>query len=99
MVYGQVAIRVDTPASEREQLSAEIAKLADWALAEGIDLTVVGPDDALAGGIVDHFQQRGLKIFGPTEAAARLKQQGLFKDLMQRIGVPTATHRSFTRDG
>ena len=92
-----VPIRVDTPASEREQLSAEIAKLADWALAEGIDLTIVGPDDALAGGIVDHFQQRGLKIFGPTEAAARLESSKAFsKDLMQRIDVPTATHRSFT---
>ena len=84
-----VPIRVDKPASEREQLSAEIAKLADWALAEGIDLTIVGPDDALAGGIVDHFQQRGLKIFGPTEAAARLESSKAFsKDLMQRIGVP-----------
>jgi phosphoribosylamine--glycine ligase len=92
-----VPIRVDTPASEREKLNAEIHKLAEWALNEGIDLTVVGPDDALAGGIVDYFQQRGLKIFGPTEAAARLESSKAFsKDLMQRIGVPTAAHRSFT---
>lgn len=92
-----IPIRVDTPVAEREQLGAEIAKLAEWALAEGIDLTVVGPDDALAGGIVDHFQQRGLKIFGPTEAAARLESSKAFsKELMQRIGVPTAAHRSFT---
>ena len=93
-----VPIRVDTPVSEREALSAEIAKLADWALAEGIDLTVVGPDDALAGGIVDHFQERGLKIFGPTQAAARIESSKAFaKDLMQRIGVPTAAHRAFTQ--
>lgn len=93
-----VPIRVDTPVSNAEKLSAEIAKLADWALAEGIDLTVVGPDDALAGGIVDHFQERGLKIFGPTQAAARIESSKAFaKDLMQRIGVPTAAHRSFTQ--
>ena len=63
-------IRVDTPASEREKLNAEIHKLAEWALNEGIDLTVVGPDDALAGGIVDHFQQRGLK-----KSLVQLKRQ------------------------
>lgn len=93
----RVPIPVDTPVSDREGLSAAISKLADWAQAEQIDLTVVGPDDALAGGIVDYFQARGLKIFGPTQAAARIESSKAFaKDLMQRIGVPTAAHRSFT---
>ena len=62
-----------------------------------IGLTVIGPDDALAGGIVDRFNAHGLKAFGPTEAAAQLESSKAFaKELMERIGVPTARHRSFT---
>lgn len=92
-----VPIRVDTPVTERDTLQREIDKLIEFAIREQIDLTVVGPDDALAGGIVDRFQERGLKIFGPTEAAARIESSKAFaKELMQRIGVPTAAHRTFT---
>ncbi len=92
-----VPIRVDTPATERDTLQSEIGKLIEFVIREQIDLTVVGPDDALAGGIVDRFQERGLKIFGPTEAAARIESSKAFaKELMQRIGVPTAAHRTFT---
>jgi phosphoribosylamine--glycine ligase len=50
--------------------------LARFAEEEGIGLTVVGPDDALAGGIVDLFESRGLRIFGPTKAGARFMDQG-----------------------
>ena len=92
-----VPIRVDTPVTQRETLQAEIEKLIEFVIREQIDLTVVGPDDALAGGIVDRFQERNLKIFGSTEAAARIESSKAFaKELMQRIGVPTAAHRTFT---
>ena len=92
-----VDIRVDTPVSQRDKLSREIDRLIDFAKAQQIDLTVVGPDDALAGGIVDRFREHGLKIFGPTEAAARIESSKAFaKELMERIGVPTARHRAFT---
>lgn len=92
-----VDIRVDTPVSDRDKLTGEIGRLIEFAKDQRIDLTVVGPDDALAGGIVDRFQASGLKIFGPTEAAAQIESSKAFaKELMERIGVPTARHRSFT---
>ena len=89
-------IRVDLDISDRVRLEAEIDRLRDFAIAEGIDLTIVGPEAALAAGIVDKFQQAGLTIFGPTEAAARIEFDKTFsKELMATIGVPTAAHRSF----
>ena len=92
-----VDIRVDTPVAEREKLVGEIERLVTFAHERQIELTVVGPDDALAGGIVDRFRARGLAIFGPTEAAARLESSKVFaKELMERVGVPTARHQSFT---
>lgn len=89
-------IRADLDISQRERLDAEILKLRRFALDEGIDLTVVGPESALAGGIVDRFVEKGLTIFGPTEAAARIESDKAFsKELMESIGVPTALHRTF----
>jgi len=74
----------------------EQQKLVEFALREGIDLTVVGPDDALAAGIVDLFQKHGLRIFGPTQSAARLESSKVFaKEFMQRHGIPTAKSGSF----
>ena len=58
-----VDIRVDTPVAEREKLVGEIERLIAFAHEQQIDLTVVGPDDALAGGIVDRFRASGLAIF------------------------------------
>jgi phosphoribosylamine--glycine ligase len=70
--------------------------LIAFAETEKIDLTVVGPDDALAAGLVDAFQARGLRIFGPTQAAARLESSKVFaKAFMERHGIPTARSRSF----
>ena len=70
--------------------------LADFAKNEGIGLTVVGPDDALATGIVDRFQAAGLRIFGPTKSAARLESSKAFaKDFMVRHGIPTARSGTF----
>src|SRR5581483_5943497 len=74
------------------------AALVKFALKEKIDLTVVGPDDALAAGIVDHFQQNGLRIFGPTRGAARLESSKIFaKEFMQRHGIPTACSGQFSQ--
>jgi phosphoribosylamine--glycine ligase len=73
------------------------AALADFASAEKIALTVVGPEAPLAVGIVDHFRARGLRIFGPTQAAAQLESSKAHaKQFMQRNGIPTALYASFT---
>ena len=75
----------------------DLAELADFAAAEGVALTVVGPEAPLAAGIVDLFRARGLRIFGPTQAAARLESSKAFaKDFMQRHGIPTALYAAFT---
>ncbi|HET8656128.1 MAG TPA: phosphoribosylamine--glycine ligase, partial [Longimicrobiaceae bacterium] len=75
----------------------EIAALADWTAANGVDLTVVGPEVPLAEGIVDRFAERGLPIFGPTAAAAEIESSKAFsKRLMQRHGIPTAAFETFT---
>ena len=72
------------------------ADLADWAESENIDLTVVGPEVPLAEGIVDTFQERGLKAFGPDKRAARLEASKDFaKQLMVKNDIPTAAHRTF----
>jgi phosphoribosylamine--glycine ligase len=72
------------------------AALADFAATEKIALTVVGPEAPLAAGIVDLFRARGLRIFGPTKAAAMLESSKSFaKDFMQRHGIPTALYASF----
>ena len=67
------------------------AGLVEFARAHDIGLTVVGPDDSLALGLVDAFQQEKLRIFGPTQSAARLESSKVFaKQLMRSTGVPTA---------
>ncbi len=74
----------------------DIAALASFARDERIDLTVVGPEDPLALGIVDEFQRQGLTIFGPTKAAAQLETSKSFaKDVMRAAGVPTAQWAAF----
>ncbi len=71
--------------------------LADLAAQEGADLTIVGPEAPLVAGVVDAFQRRGLRAFGPTAAAARIEgDKAWAKALMQRHGIPTAAHASFT---
>ncbi len=70
--------------------------LAKFAKENRIDLTVVGPENPLAAGIVDKFTERGLAIFGPTQAAAEIESSKVFsKDLMQRHGIPCAKSASF----
>ena len=73
------------------------AALADFAQAEKIALTVVGPEAPLAAGVVDLFRNRKLRIFGPTRAAAQLESSKAYaKDFMQRHGIPTALYATFT---
>ena len=71
--------------------------LADFAKAEKVALTVVGPEAPLAAGLVDLFRGRGLRVFGPTRAAARLESSKAFaKAFMQRHKIPTAAFETFT---
>jgi len=71
--------------------------LADFAVAEKVVLTVVGPEAPLAAGIVDLFRARGLRIFGPTQGAAQLESSKAYaKAFMQRHGIPTALYGSYT---
>lgn len=71
-------------------------KLADFARKEKIDLTVVGMDDPLVGGIVDRFEAEGLRVFGPRKNAAILEGSKAFsKDLMKKYGIPTAAYENF----
>ena len=72
-------------------------ELADFAAGERIGLTVVGPEAPLSAGVVDVFRARGLRIFGPTKAAAQLESSKAFaKDFMARHGIPTAHYATFT---
>ncbi|MEP7303387.1 MAG: phosphoribosylamine--glycine ligase [Caldimonas sp.] len=74
----------------------DLDKLADFALAEKVALTVVGPEASLAAGAVDLFRDRGLRIFGPTRAAAQLESSKAFaKAFMQRHAIPTAGYAVF----
>jgi len=74
-----------------------IPELVAFALAERVALTVVGPEAPLAAGVVDAFRNAGLRIFGPTQAAARLESSKDFaKAFMARHGIPTAQYQSFT---
>jgi phosphoribosylamine---glycine ligase len=75
----------------------DLALLRQWALYNGIGLTLVGPEAPLAAGIVDDFRSHGLRIFGPTQAAAQLESSKAFsKAFMQRHGIPTAEFETFT---
>lgn len=75
----------------------ELERLRDFALAQNIDLTVVGPEAPLVAGIVDLFAEAGLKAFGPSRAAARLEGSKSFaKQLMAKYGIPTGAFQTFT---
>lgn len=87
---GQHARRINVPMTD-------LAELADFALSNQIELTVVGPEAPLADGAVDLFRARGLRVFGPTRAAAQLESSKDFaKSFMKRHGIPTADYRTFT---
>ena len=78
----------------------DIHALLDLAVTQSVDLTIVGPEGPLAGGIVDLFEDSGLRVFGPTKAAARIESSKWFaKEVMSAAGVPTAEARVFTDIG
>jgi phosphoribosylamine--glycine ligase len=75
----------------------DIHELRAWALENHIALTVVGPEQPLAAGVVDEFRAHGLRVFGPTQAAAQLESSKAFsKAFMQRHAIPTAAFETFT---
>jgi phosphoribosylamine--glycine ligase len=75
----------------------DFEKLITFAKENNIDLTVAGPDDILAAGIVNAFQKAGLKIFGPTKEATQIESSKAFaKELMKKEKIPTAKHQTFT---
>jgi len=77
---------------------SDLPALVRFAKGNRVDLTVVGPDDPLAAGIVDLFLAEGLRIFGPSKAAARIESSKIFaKELMRREGIPTARAGTFDR--
>ena len=86
---GEIADLVDLGAED-------IEGLADFAESKDIDLTIVGPEAALAKGIVDLFEKRGLRIFGPNKAATRLESSKAFaKNLMKKYHIPTGQFAVF----
>ena len=75
----------------------DVKALREWAQSNKIGVTLVGPEGPLAAGIVDEFRAHGLRIFGPTQAAAQLESSKAFsKAFMQRHGIPTAVFETFT---
>ncbi len=76
---------------------SDIHELRLWAIDNKIDLTVVGPEGPLAAGVVDEFRKYGLRVFGPTQAAAQLESSKAFsKAFMKRHGIPTAEYETFS---
>ena len=74
----------------------EFDKLVSFAKEKEIDLTVIGMDDPLVGGVVDAFEAEGLRVFGPNKAAAILEGSKAFsKDLMKKYNIPTAGYENF----
>ncbi|WP_422446325.1 MULTISPECIES: phosphoribosylamine--glycine ligase [unclassified Endozoicomonas] len=75
----------------------DITRLVEFAQSENIDLTIVGPEAPLVAGVVDQFEQAGLAIFGPSQAAAQLEGSKAFtKDFLARHNIPTAAYQNFT---
>ena len=75
----------------------DVKALREFAQSNGVELTVVGPETPLAAGVVDEFREHGLRIFGPTKAAAQLESSKAFsKAFMKRHHIPTAEYETFT---
>src|SRR5919202_6505876 len=88
----RIAETVDIPVDD-------LVSLRDYAANNGIDLTVVGPESPLIGGISEAFWEADFKIFGPSRAAARIEGSKVFaKELMRHAGVPTARFEAFDQE-
>lgn len=94
---GNAGTELEEKLSNIDIAADDIQALCQFALDNKIDLTIVGPEAPLVIGVVDLFQQHGLKIFGPTQKAAQLEGSKTFtKDFLQRHHIPTAAYSSFT---
>ncbi len=94
---GNAGTALETKTKNVAIKSTDVSALLNFARKEAIDLTIVGPEAALAIGVVDQFQAAGLKCFGPTQAAAQLESSKAFsKEFMQRHGIPTAQFATFS---
>lgn len=81
---------------KKMDVEGDLEPIARFAMEEKIDLTVVGPEDPLAHGIVDYFESLGLKIFGPSKLAAEIESSKVFsKELMVKYNIPTAKNETF----
>jgi phosphoribosylamine--glycine ligase len=87
---------ITSPAKCVDISASDISALSDFAGSENIDVTIVGPEDPLANGIVDTFQDKNLNIFGPTKSAARIESSKSFaKEMMRQCSIPTAEFEIF----
>ncbi len=86
--------------AKRAEIDANnFAQIGDFCVAQNIDFVLIGPDQALADGMTDALLERGIKVFGPTKAAARIEWSKAFsKELMQKAGIPTAAYASFSKN-
>ena len=99
LFYTGTSAGLDKFAKNAGTVSSNVNELADFAENNEIDFTIVGPELPLASGIVDEFEKRGLKIFGPTKAAAEIESSKIFaKNFMKQYGIPTAEYRAFSAD-
>lgn len=81
---------------EKMDVEGALDPLAQFAIDKKVDLTVVGPENPLANGIVDHFESLGLKVFGPSKSAAEIESSKVFsKNLIIKYGIPTAKSEIF----
>ncbi len=96
---GNAGTAAETGVRNLNVAAEDVAGLVQLAASERVDLTIIGPEAPLVAGVVDAFAARGLKCFGPTQAAARLEGSKAFaKDFLQRHRIPTARSVTFTRE-
>ncbi|MGB5104526.1 MAG: phosphoribosylamine--glycine ligase, partial [Steroidobacteraceae bacterium] len=96
---GNAGTALEPRTTNVEVAADDVAGLVRFALAERIDLTIVGPEGPLVLGVVDEFTAAGLRCYGPSRLAARLEGSKAFtKDFLKRHGIPTAAYATFTRE-
>lgn len=96
---GNAGTATESKVSNVDIAAEDMERLADFAQREAIELTIVGPEGPLVAGVVDEFESRGLKCFGPRAEAAQLEGSKAFaKEFLRRHSIPTAAYRTFTRE-
>jgi phosphoribosylamine--glycine ligase len=96
---GNAGTATEPKVANVEIAAEDVGKLADFAQQERVDLTIVGPEGPLVIGVVDEFERRGLKCFGPRAEPAQLEGSKAFsKGFLRRHSIPTAAYRTFTRE-